>query len=104
MRPFALFDLLFRRLDVGARRVAVALISETPIDENGRYNARLRSGGSAWSSTRIGPRWRRLTDALLGSRETSGESAREVSGLLRSVSGPGEQRKAAMASKRDAAA
>jgi hypothetical protein len=90
MRPSALLNVLWRRLDVTARRVAVVLFAEKPIDENGRHHPALRSGPSARRSgrmgARIGDRWFTLLD-LFGAPRVR-RSDRDVRGVALAPADP----------------
>jgi hypothetical protein len=90
MRPFALLNVLWRRLDVTTRRVAVVLFAEKPIDENGRHHPALRSGPPSRRSgrvgARLGDRWYTLLHLFVAPRVR--RSDRDVRGVALAPADP----------------
>jgi hypothetical protein len=102
MRPSALLPALLGRLDVAARRIAVILFAEAPVDRDGRHHPALRSGRAARASARIDDRWYALLHLFAPPRERGGD--RDVSGVVLAPSDPSAARAKDSDSGRNAAA
>jgi hypothetical protein len=102
MRPSALLRALLDRFDAAARRVAMILFAEPPVDRDGRHHPALRSGRSARASARIADRWYALLHLFAPPRARGDD--RDVSGVALAPSGASARRAKDSDAGRNAAA